>query len=90
MAKCPLCRHLPLPAHQAGSRVPSFCLGCPAAERALLLSFKAGISNWEEVEAAWGLVGWTECTANDCTPVCSWTGVSCDPYHIPNSRVTQL
>ena len=65
---------------------------CPAAaqDRELLLSFKAGITNWEEVQAAWGLVGWTECTARDCTPVCSWTGIECDPYHVPNNHVTGL
>ena len=77
------------PASAAAAKFP-FCFACPAAERELLLSFKAGITNWEEVQAAWGLVGWTECTATDCTPVCSWTGVKCDPYHIPNSHVTQL
>lgn len=49
----------------------------PTAERELLLSFKRGISNWEEAAAARGLAGWCDDGAA-CISVCSWSGVQCD------------
>lgn len=49
----------------------------PAAERELLLSFKAQITNWEEAAAARGLAGWCEDGAA-CISVCSWSGVECN------------
>ncbi|PRW33901.1 serine threonine- kinase [Chlorella sorokiniana] len=48
-----------------------------ASERELLLSFKAGISNWPEAAAARGLVGWCDDGAA-CISVCSWSGVQCN------------
>lgn len=47
-----------------------------AAEKELLLTFRDGIVNWAEVQAAWGLDGW--CTGVDAgcrAPVCTWGGV---------------
>lgn len=46
------------------------------AEKELLLTFRDGITNWAEVQAAWGLDGW--CTGDDVgckAPVCTWGGV---------------
>jgi hypothetical protein len=57
---------------------PRLHLHPPAAEKELLLTFREGIANWEEAQAAWGLNGW--CTKagddEDCVaPVCTWGGV---------------
>ncbi|KAL4419698.1 hypothetical protein ABPG75_006796 [Micractinium tetrahymenae] len=52
------------------------------AEKELLLTFRDGITNWAEVQVAWGLDGW--CTGDDAgcvQPVCTWGGVECSPYH---------
>eukprot|EP00887_Chlorella_sp_A99_P005023 scaffold4.g5023.t1 len=46
-------------------------------ERQILLEFKHNMSNWEEVAAARGLHGWTECLPGSCLPVCTWGGVQC-------------
>jgi len=50
---------------------------CPAgpAERAILLDFAAGITNFGAVQAARRLGGW-----DATTPVCLWGGVSCSPF----------
>lgn len=47
-------------------------------ERELLLTFRDGIANWAEVQAAWGLAGWADCTSAACAPVCTWGGVACE------------
>lgn len=52
------------------------------AEADLLLTFKAGIENWDEVAADRRWNGWDCATGADCTPVCSWGGVTCNPYHV--------
>jgi hypothetical protein len=56
-----------------------------AAEEALLLAFKAGITNWDEAAAAWGLVGWEH-----GVPVCTWSGTQCSPFVQQGSRVTAM
>ena len=73
-------------------RLASPCHSPPtcAADRALLLTFKAGITNWAEVQAARQLAGWTPCTPADCTPVCTWGGVQCDPFTGNGDSVTTL
>lgn len=55
----------------------------PDNERELLLTFKAGITNWDEVQAAWGLDGWQSCSTGpkECLSACTWGGVECNPYH---------
>ncbi|KAL4437815.1 hypothetical protein ABPG77_005727 [Micractinium sp. CCAP 211/92] len=51
-------------------------------EKELLLTFRDGISNWDEVQAAWGLDGWCRGADAGCrAPVCTWGGVECSPYH---------
>lgn len=46
------------------------------AEETLLLTFKDGISNWDEAAAARKLQGWTACNVDpNCLPICSWSGV---------------
>ena len=54
-------------------------LACPhaptPAEREALLSFKAGITNWDEAAAARGLAGW-----DAAAPVCTWSGIECSPF----------
>lgn len=52
------------------------------AEADLLLTFKAGIENWDEVAADRRWNGWDCATGANCTPVCSWGGVTCNPYHV--------
>ncbi|KAI7843216.1 hypothetical protein COHA_003196 [Chlorella ohadii] len=47
------------------------------SNRELLLSFKAGITNWPEAAAARGLVGWCD-NGIACANACSWSGVQCD------------
>lgn len=56
---------------------PSSCcmLASLHAEREVLLAFRLGFTNWPEVQAAWGLAGWTPCRPDSCAPVCSWGGV---------------
>ena len=44
--------------------------------------FKAGIENWEEVAADRKWNGWDCASGADCTPVCAWGGVTCNPYHV--------
>lgn len=51
---------------------------CPSPNADILLGFKARISNWEAVQAARGLRGWSQCPDPDCLLVCSWGGVQCD------------
>ena len=52
------------------------------AEAGLLLTFKAGIENWDEVAAERKWDGWDCASGADCTPVCAWGGVTCNPYHV--------
>lgn len=52
-----------------------------ATEAELLLTFKAGITNWDAVQADRGWGGW-DCAGAGCTPVCSWGGVTCNSYHV--------
>lgn len=55
----------------------------PMTEKELLLTFRDGITNWAEVQAAWALPGW--CTGDDAgclSSVCTWGGVECNPYHV--------
>ena len=52
------------------------------AEADLLLTFKAGIDNWDEVVADRKWDGWDCASGADCTPVCAWGGVTCNPYHV--------
>ena len=67
------------------------------AERDILLSFKAGITNWDEAAAARNIAGWSACNgsaadqAAGCIPVCNWGGVYCSPFEAQDGdRVTEL
>ena len=64
-------------------------LPCPSchkrAEEGILLAFKAGITNWDGVAAAWGLAGW-----EPGVPVCTWGGIQCSPFVEQGSRVTGM
>ncbi|KAI3425130.1 hypothetical protein D9Q98_008902 [Chlorella vulgaris] len=54
-------------------------------EAELLLTFKAGITNWDEVAAERNLQGWTFCAGRQCLPVCNWSGIECSPFHTHDS-----
>lgn len=83
-----------LPANAAGRSGRALrALSTPADEE-LLLEFKSYIDNWDEVAAAWPLVGWTACNvssaASTCLPVCAWGAVECDPFEGSGNVVTAV
>ena len=81
--------HTPAPA--AGADCAALGLPPCCTERALLLGFKAGITNWAAVSKSRGLIGWGPCrNVDNCDPVCNWGGVACDPNVANGNSVTML
>lgn len=73
-------------------RLPLLRAALPA-ERAILLKFRDGITNWAEVKAARGYVGWEDCvvaSGEGCQTLCSWSGVVCGSGSDNSGSVTQL
>lgn len=52
----------------------------PLRAEGILLAFRNAIDNWEDVYEGRQLQGWAACEPGRCVPVCSWSGVTCDPY----------
>lgn len=52
----------------------------PLRAEGILLAFRDAIDNWEDVYEGRRLQGWAACKPGSCVPVCSWSGVTCDPY----------
>ena len=71
--RCPPAPVRPPPASHPDCSLP---LGC-SAEAELLLTFKAGITNWDAAAAARGILGWSN---TSLLSYCTWSGVTCGAF----------